>query len=101
MHLVQILLPIGKLDNKAAPAHHALRAELTDRFGGLTAYTRAPAEGLWQPEDRAATERDDILILEVMAETLDAAWWASLRYELETSLDEEEIVIRAMPIERL
>ncbi len=49
MHLVQILLPL--YDNAGAPLPRALydrvREELSRRFGGLTAFTRSPAEGLW------------------------------------------------------
>jgi hypothetical protein len=48
-YLVQILLPI--YDNQgsklASEFYSRVRSELTERFGGLTAYTRAPAEGLW------------------------------------------------------
>jgi len=48
MHLVQILLPIDDRAGKALPSalFDEVRRELVDRFGGLTAYTRAPAKGL-------------------------------------------------------
>ncbi len=50
MHLVQILLPLA--DNRGRPFPAAMlgdvRRELTERFGGLTAFTRAPAEGFWE-----------------------------------------------------
>jgi hypothetical protein len=49
---------------------------LTERFGGLTAHTRAPAEGLWK-EDSSGTSRNEILIYEVMAEDLYDGWWGS------------------------
>ena len=42
-----------------------LRSELADRFGGVTAYMRAPARGLWKG-DTGETTRDDIVIFEVM-----------------------------------
>jgi hypothetical protein len=49
MQLVQILLPL--LDNEGRrfqpAAYERIRAELIGQFGGLTAFTRAPAEGLW------------------------------------------------------
>ena len=46
MYLIHILLPLN--DNEGRPhGRELLRAvELTERFGGLTAHTRAPAEGL-------------------------------------------------------
>jgi hypothetical protein len=34
--------------------------ELTERFGGLTVHTRAPAEGLWKDESER-TARDDVV----------------------------------------
>jgi hypothetical protein len=47
LYLIQILLPL--YDNAGAPLPRELyddvREELTRRFGGLTAFTRAPAEG--------------------------------------------------------
>jgi hypothetical protein len=95
VHLVQILLPL--YDNARAPLPRALygrvREELTRRFGGLTAFTRAPAEGHWR--DEGETTRDDIVVFEVMTDDLDEAWWAAYRRELEERFRQEEIVIRA------
>ena len=96
MHLVQILLPIH--DNAQAPfpreEYLRVRRELTERFGGLTVYTRAPAEGMWKLNDNHTT-RDDIVIFEVMASELDAAWWRNYRHELEKRFRQDVIVIRA------
>ena len=103
MHLVQILLPI--YDNDGRPLDRALYAalarELTARFGGLTAHTRAPAEGLWREEPGEAPVRDDIVIYEVMADALDEAWWADLRRRLERDFRQEAIVIRAQEVRLL
>ena len=67
MHLIQILLPLR--DNAGQPfprAHYAeVRAELTERFGGLTAYSRAPAEGVWDEGGDGPPVRDDIVVHEV------------------------------------
>jgi len=102
VHLVQVLLPV--YDNEGHPLSRDLylevRGELAERFGGLTAYTRAPAEGLWQ-ESPAATVRDDIVIYEVMTETLDRAWWQAYRRRLETRFRQEHVVIRVQDIEVL
>lgn len=96
MHLVQILLPIH--DNAREPfpreEYSRVRKELTERFGGLTVYTRAPAEGLWKLNGNETT-RDDILIFEVMASDLDASWWRKYRHELEERFRQDVIVIRA------
>lgn len=76
------------------------REELVDSFGGLTAYTRAPASGLWQ-EDDGRTVHDDIVVYEVMADTLDREWWRRYRSTLEQRFGQEEMLIRAQQVERL
>ena len=101
MYLVQLLLPLRDPDGKPFPRafYRQVREVLTERFGGLTAYTRAPAEGLWDHGDDV--ERDDIVVYEVMADGLDRAWWTDYRAALERQFDQEELVIRAQSIERL
>ena len=100
MHLVQIILPL--YGNDGAPIAPALfrevREELLQRFGGVTAFTRAPAQGLWQ--DGGRVQRDDVLLYEVMVESLDRGWWTAYRRELEQRFDQQELVVRAHAIER-
>jgi hypothetical protein len=102
VHLVQVLLPLYDNDGHALPndLHRQVGTELAERFGGLTAYTRAPAEGLWR-EGPAATIRDDIVIYEVMTEELDRPWWQAYRRRLETRFRQEQLVIRVQDIELL
>lgn len=100
MHLVQILLPVrDKHGQPHEPHNRALKSVLTEKFGGVTAYTRAPAAGRWMNEGHV--EKDDIVIVEVMADTLDKEWWAGFRAALEKDLAQEEIVIRTFAIEKL
>jgi hypothetical protein len=96
MHLVQLLLPVVQKQKDYEGVMH----ELTVRFGGVTAYSRAPAAGLWK-NAADATERDDIIVVEVMVKDLDRAWWAQYRSELEQRLRQKEIVVRAQPMEPL
>ena len=102
MHLVQILLPV--YDNEQNPQPHdefrRVRGELTERFGGLTVYTRAPAEGMWKLNDNHTT-RDDIVIFEVMTSQLEPTWWRSYRHDLEARFRQDVIVIRAQPTQLL
>jgi hypothetical protein len=102
MHLVQVLLPL--YDNAGHPYPKVLYAEVRDafitRFGGLTAYTRAPATGLWQ-EDEARTVRDDLVIYEVMVNRLDEQWWHLHRKALEARFRQEAIVIRTHKVRLL
>lgn len=104
-HLVELLLPLR--DNEGTPYPRAffdhLRDELIARFGGVTAHLRAPAQGAWQaePGDPASVDRDDVVIIEVMVDALDRDWWRTCRAALERELRQDEVVIRAHPIERL
>ena len=100
-HLVQILLPIcDNQGSKLAPdVYGQVRSELTERFGGLTAYTRAPAEGLWGTGD--AVKRDDIVVLEVMVPVLDREWWHNYRKQMEQLFRQDQIVVRAQAYEAL
>ena len=97
MYLVQILLPL--YDNEGhefeAREYLELRSELADRFGGVTAYTRAPARGVWKG-DSGETSRDDIVIFEVMTEELDRTWWTTFRKQLERRFRQESVIVRAL-----
>ncbi|HEX2546916.1 MAG TPA: hypothetical protein VHL79_18685 [Ramlibacter sp.] len=103
MHLVQILLPLVASGGERLPQalFDAVRQELVDRFGGLTAYSRAPAKGLWVDEDGQGVERDDIVVYEVMVDTLDRGWWANYRQELARRFRQQELVVRAQATELL
>ncbi len=99
MHLVEVLLPLN--DNDGQPLDRGLykrvAGELTERFGGLTAHTRAPAQGLWKEEPRNTTH-DDIVIYEVMTPILERDWWETYRLELERRFRQQHVVIRAIGI---
>ena len=101
MHVIEILLPLYRNDGSRQPRQlfGEVRRELVDRFGGLTAFTRSPAEGLWEEEGEVT--RDEIVVFEVMADTLDRVWWAEFRTRLEQLFDQDEIVVRAREVERL
>jgi hypothetical protein len=95
-HLVQILLPLWDNEGQPLPAilYSQVRHELVETFGGLTAYARAPAEGVWKTEDDTAV-RDRIIVFEVMVNPLRQEWWRLFRARLEQSFRQERVVIRA------
>jgi len=101
MYLIQILLPLS--DNDGAHFEAALytqvRNELSDRFGGLTAYSRAPAEGRWH--DQGITTHDDIIVMEVMTDGVDTEWWRAYRKSLEARFRQSVIVVRAQMVSLL
>ena len=101
MYLVQILLPLadngGRRFDRAFYAR--VRSELAERFGGITSFTRAPAEGMWK--EGGHTAHDDIVVFEIMARELDHAWWERYRADLERRFQQETIVMRAIRVEML
>ena len=101
MYLIQVFLPhYNELGQVFAEQHFsAVRKQLTEKFGGLTIYSRAPAKGFWK--EKGKVHKDDIIVFEVMAERLDREWWDIYRQALEASFRQEEILIRAEIIEVL
>jgi hypothetical protein len=101
MHLVQILLPTADNAGRRFPQEmfEALRRELTERFGGATVFSQAPAEGFWR--DGEGTAKDLIVIFEVMVDDLDEGWWRDKRAALEGDFRQEVIVIRVQDIRLL
>lgn len=99
--LVQLLLP-RKSREKANPSPYFkdVRDELTAKFGGVTVYSRASAEGLWESEG-GVVEQDEMVLFEVMAEKLQKRWWRNYRQLLEARFEQTEIVIRAHRMTRL
>lgn len=102
MHLIQLLLPLRDPDGRpfAAAEFTRVRQQLTERFGGTTAFLNSPAEGAWK-EESGEVERDQVVIFEVMVEALDRDWWRGYREELRVRFRQEELVVRAVPMERL
>jgi hypothetical protein len=101
VHLVEIFLPLET--RSGAPVDHEaiddIIAGLADRFGGATAFTRAPADGLWK--ERANIKHDRIIIVEVMVKDLDDNWWQQYRVSLEKVMDQDELLVRATPCRRI
>lgn len=99
--LVQILLPTFQRDGTLVPksVFDHVAHELTEKFGGVTSYLRAPAEGRWQ--SGTGTEHDQIVVVEVMTEEIDAAYWSALRQRLERELAQDRIIIRCHTVQLL
>lgn len=102
MYLIQLFLPLRDNDGVAFPPamFGAVRTGLADAFGGVTAYQRAPATGLWEGGGEGM-QRDDLVLFEVMANTLDRPWWKSYAAALADRFRQEEVLVRALPCEWL
>ncbi|MBC7388753.1 MAG: hypothetical protein H7329_06060 [Opitutaceae bacterium] len=100
MKLIQIFLPL--YNSKGVIFKEALfekiKAKITEDFGGLTAYQRSPAIGLWKEDDKK-TVKDDIIIYEVMAEKFEKIYWKKYKTELENVFSQDVIIIRVMNIQ--
>jgi uncharacterized membrane protein len=101
VHLVQLLLPLFTRGGQPIDprAFDNVKNELTTRFGGMTAYTRSPAEGRWL--GRAHRETDDIAVLEVLCNEIDPVWWDAYRHRLEGIFGQHAIAVRAAPVRLL
>ena len=100
-YLVEIFLPLQDKAGRPQPAElfAQVRETLTETFGGITTYSRAPAEGRWDNGHRV--ERDDIVVFEAMTPALDPHWWASYRQQLERQFSQDQILIRASELRLL
>ena len=73
-----------------------MRDELVSRFGGITAYTRTPVQGLWHAREEIV--RDDLIIYETMVQELKEEWWGEHRKILENRFEQQSLVVRANQI---
>lgn len=103
MFLVQMLLPLYDNAGRRVPHErfYQIRDELTERFGGVTAFLRSPAQGTWKEDNKGAVERDEVVMCEVMVDVLDRPWWADYRRTVETRFGQRELMVRALQVERL
>jgi hypothetical protein len=102
MYLIQLLLPLHDNDKQAFPSDYfdAVRRTLTERFGGVTAFLRAPAVGLWKEGEDEPT-RDEVVMFEVISAELDSDWWAGYRVELQDKFSQDELLLWASKITKL
>jgi hypothetical protein len=102
VYQIQLLLPL--YDNKGRAFARAdfarVRDELAEKFGGVTAYTRSPAEGVWK-DNAGSVSRDSVVAFEVLADTLERNWWAAYRAALAARFRQDELMITAAAVERL
>ncbi len=78
----------------------SVRRTMTERFGGVTAFLRSPAVGLWKDGDVELT-RDEVVMFEVISSELDTDWWAGYRGELQNKFSQDELLVWASKITKL
>ena len=102
MYLIQIFLPLYD-NNKLSfdkSVFNAIRDDLKNKFGGVTFYRNAPAEGLWS-NDTGGTDYDELVTTEVMTDAFDKNWWQTYKQQLEKIFRQDEILIRAISFEKI
>jgi hypothetical protein len=102
MHLIQLLIPLHDNHKQAFPTAYfnKVRQDLTNQFGGVTAFVRSPALGLWK-ENSDDMNSDEVVMFEVLTEQLDKEWWAEYRKQLQERFRQEEVLIWASNITKL
>ena len=102
MELFQLVLPL--FDNTKVKLPRSLFTdtlrELTDKFGGATAFTRSPADGFWE-EPGGRVEHDEVVVIEVLVDEAEDDWWSAYKKKLEGRFRQEAILIRAIPCRRI
>ncbi|KQM77849.1 hypothetical protein ASE74_15725 [Pedobacter sp. Leaf216] len=96
--LVQLFIPIteSSIFNRTL---QKLQKSLTEKFGGLSLYTRQPIKGIWQ--DGNQTEYDKLIVVEVMTAHFNAPYWKEIKSNLEKTLHQKEIIIRHYKVSTL
>jgi hypothetical protein len=102
MYLIQILLPL--YDNRGRRLPKKLfddtSRSLAKFHGGVTAYTRSPAVGLWN-SGGSKLKTDEIIVYEVVTPDLKEKLWKSRRKKWEAAFRQESILIRASRCQQL
>ena len=102
MYLIQIMLPLYDNRGRRLPRvlFDATSQALAKAHGGLTAYTRSPAVGVWRSRG-AGLKRDDIIVFEVVTSSMNAKLWARRRKRWERAFRQDSILVRSLRCRRL
>lgn len=101
MKSIEIFLPLSANDGTRFPdtVLDGIENELTEQFGGVTAFKRAPAQGRWKSGGQ--TQGDEVAIFEFVVDRVDRGWWTRFRKDLEERMGQEIILVTARAIEIL
>lgn len=92
---IEIFIPVFDEKGKPFPEkfYRKIKKKLTDDFGGMTAYTQMPADGIWKDEKEKEV-KDQIVVYEVMASKIDKAYWKAYKTKLSVLFKQNDLVIR-------
>lgn len=97
--LIELFLPVYNQHGSPFPQKHyaAVRKKLQEKFGAVMSYSRIPVTDAGSTIDRLPV-RDQLIVFEIMAATLDTAYWSKYKTSLKKTFDREEILIRCTTI---
>lgn len=99
MRLVRFYLPLHDNSGEPFPSFmfRAVEAELSARFGGVTAHLQSPASGLWR--DGSEVHADEVAVFEVLSRKEDRDWWTAYRQRLAREFRQKSILMMLQPVE--
>jgi hypothetical protein len=102
MRLARFYLPLR--DNAGEPfpsfMFRGVEAELSARFGGVTAHLQSPASGLWRDGgDGGQVHADEVVIFEVLAKAEDRDWFVAYRGRLARDFRQKSILMMLQPVD--
>jgi len=93
--LVQVFLPFSSTTRQKKKIS-SLEKILIDQFGGVSVYAQSPVSGKWQDDNH--TEKDQMIVFEIMVPFLEVDFWTSLKLKLQKDFRQKEILIRHLNI---
>ena len=100
--LIQLFIPLFDEKGNQFPDQYytKLNFELKERFGGVTIYNRCPVTGLWK-EDEEKTAQDQLLVYEVLINTIENDYWQGIKSRLEKQFKQAELLVLMTKIHKL
>jgi hypothetical protein len=102
MYLIQILFPLYDNRGRRLPKKlfEQTSCSLAKSHGGVMAYPRSPAMGLWNSR-RSGLKRDQIVVFEVVTPNLKPKLWKKRRKTWQAAFRQDSILIRASRCQQL
>lgn len=102
MRLVRFYLPLRDNAGEPFPSHmfRSVEAELSARFGGVTAHLQSPASGLWRDGGHGGeVHADEVVIFEVLSKAEDRDWFVAYRERLAEDFRQKSILMMLQPVD--
>jgi len=96
---IEVFIPLYDKEGNRFSDHlyQSVSKQLIKDFGGITAYIRSPAVGIWENSDGIQI-KDDHVIYEIMVSEIDHSYWKQFKKKLELQFAQKELIIRQSEI---